>query len=350
MERLSGKTRLGICCVVALALLGGLPARAAAADWVWPVRGPVITHYINDDSRPYAGGMHRGIDIGAPVGTPVSAARAGEVTYAAQLGFSGLTVAVNTVDGVHVTSYLHLSSIAVRRGQRVEPGDRIGEVGVSGRRSKDEPHLHFGVRVAGSEHSYVDPLTLLPRVGGERPGPAAEPAAAPVPVWTEPVPVRVRAAPRRARPHAGQSRPARVPQVALPVPAQVHAEPRQVGLQPSPSVRHARKRAPSPAGPGVRTARRHLDRETSVPLPPKPPHVSDSPESFAWWRLLLLAGAGLLLAALGWRPLTQRLRRRPAPAPPPLDAVVRAEALRRPEGDPAPRPATQSIEQELASL
>ena len=67
---------------MALALLAALPARAAAADWIWPLRGPVFTHYLNDDARPYAGGMHRGIDIGAPVGTSVSAARAGEVTYA----------------------------------------------------------------------------------------------------------------------------------------------------------------------------------------------------------------------------------------------------------------------------
>ena len=79
----------------AAALVGtvGRPRRRRGAEdgWTWPVRGRVLTTYTNDNARPYAGGMHRGIDIAAAVGTPVVAARAGAVTFAGPLGSSGLT-------------------------------------------------------------------------------------------------------------------------------------------------------------------------------------------------------------------------------------------------------------------
>jgi hypothetical protein len=137
-------------------------AVARAEGWAWPVTGPVITPFLNDNARPYAGGMHRGIDIAAPAGTKVGAARAGTVTYAGALGSSGLTVAIATSDGAHLTSYLHLSRISVHRGDGVEAGGEIGAVGTTGERSASEPHLHFGVRRAGEPDFYVDPLSLLP--------------------------------------------------------------------------------------------------------------------------------------------------------------------------------------------
>jgi hypothetical protein len=111
--------------------------------------------------------MHRGIDIAADEGTTVVAARPGTVTYAGALGSVGNVVAVRT--GRYAVSYLHLASVSVRRGQTVAKGTRVGAVGTTGRRSVREPHLHFGVRV---EERYVDPLSLLPGPGGERPVPA----------------------------------------------------------------------------------------------------------------------------------------------------------------------------------
>src|SRR5438874_10034922 len=149
---------LALTLTVALAsLLLFAPPASAGSDWRWPVRGPVITPYRNG-ADPYAGGQHRGIDIGAPAGTPVIAATAGTVTYAGLAGSSGLTVAVRTDDGRFDTSYLHLSSIGVARGDRVAGGDGIGAVGTTGRRSTEEPHLHFGVRDAGTRFAYRDPL------------------------------------------------------------------------------------------------------------------------------------------------------------------------------------------------
>src|SRR4051794_31713890 len=180
------------CCLV------GAPPAGASPPWRWPVAGPVITPYTNG-SDPYAGGQHRGIDVAAPVGAPVVAAAGGVVTFAGVAGSSGLTVAVTTDDGFD-TSYLHLSSLAVRRGDRIAPGAAIGRVGTTGRRSAAEPHLHFGVREAGSRFAYRDPLDFLPV-----PPPAAVPRSpVPVPVGAPGRPrVQSAAIPVRARPLAG---------------------------------------------------------------------------------------------------------------------------------------------------
>ncbi|MGI8438997.1 MAG: peptidoglycan DD-metalloendopeptidase family protein [Thermoleophilaceae bacterium] len=132
----------------------------AAGDWRWPVSGEVLTHYRNGED-PYAAGQHRGIDIGAAEGTEVVSATPGLVRFAGVAGASGQTVSVRTADGRYDVSYLHLSRIAVREGERVEAGAPLGAVGVSGARSATAPHLHFGVRDAGTEHAYRDPLELL---------------------------------------------------------------------------------------------------------------------------------------------------------------------------------------------
>jgi hypothetical protein len=193
-----------VCAAVALPAIA--PVSAAAADWRWPVRGRVLAPYENDNSRPYAAGMHRGIDVAAGVGTPVVAARSGSVTFAGPLGSAGLTVAIRASGGRYATSYLHLSRVDVKRGASVAGGQRIGAVGATGSRSTQEPHLHFGVRLAGAEHSYVDPLSLLPPLPGAQPSVPVAPIAARAPVRPQPHAVRVRvnavpaSGPRVARP------------------------------------------------------------------------------------------------------------------------------------------------------
>lgn len=174
-----------------LLLLVAWPAQAQAGGWTWPVGGEVVTAYRNGDD-PYAAGQHRGIDVAAPVGERVVAAAAGTVTFAGVAGSSGLTVAVRAAGGDYDTSYLHLSSIAVERGQRVRAGATLGAVGTSGRRSVERPHLHFGVREAGERHAYRDPLDFL----GPRPGPRSEPRRpqpGPAPAPSEPGPALGRA-------------------------------------------------------------------------------------------------------------------------------------------------------------
>ena len=174
--------------ILVLALLAVAPPALAA--WTWPLPGEVITPYRNGDD-PYAGGQHRGIDIVGALGAPVVAAAAGEVLFAGTAGSSGVTVSIRTGEGLD-TSYLHLSSVAVRKGERVSAGARVGAVGTTGRRSAEAPHLHFGVRESGSRHAYRDPLALLPPPpvsSPENPRPAPAPLGAPVRVTPEPAPL-----------------------------------------------------------------------------------------------------------------------------------------------------------------
>jgi hypothetical protein len=176
-----------------------LSTPTAEAAWVWPVKGEVLTSYSNG-TDPYAAGQHRGIDIAASVGTPVVAAADGEVRFAGTAGTSGLTISIRTGDG-YDTSYLHLSSLAVRPGARVSAGNRIGAVGTTGTRSASAPHLHFGVRDAGTRHAYHDPLSFLPPPPvAPEPNPPA-PAPAPTPEPARPAPMPAPAPAGLASPH-----------------------------------------------------------------------------------------------------------------------------------------------------
>ena len=246
----------------ALATLGFFFALAppARAAWVWPLAGDVITRYSNG-SDPYAGGQHRGIDIAGDTGAPVVAASAGTVRFAGTAGSSGVTVSIRTLDGFD-TSYLHLSAASVREGAAVAAGERIGAVGTSGTRSAEQPHLHFGVRDAGSRHGYRDPLGLLPAfpsLGGDpREAPAPQPAPAPLPPFTAPAPAArgdrspVRGAepvgrrlPEGRRAMAGVRNPrgARRPEAGGPIGARA---PRERGAP-------GRSRAPAGGGSGAAT-------------------------------------------------------------------------------------------------
>src|SRR4051794_34557340 len=156
-----------IALALVLCLLGAAPAHGSGG-WVWPLHGEVITPYRNGGD-PYAAGQHRGIDIAGPVGAPVVAAREGLVRFAGTAGDSGLTVGVRTADGRYDTSYLHLSSLAVGRGEHVAGGRRRGAVGTRGRRPAARPPLHFGVRDAGSRPGYHAPMDFPPPPAPPRP-------------------------------------------------------------------------------------------------------------------------------------------------------------------------------------
>ena len=136
----------------------GRAARGGAPGWVWPVRGEVITPYRNGDD-PYAGGQHREVDIAAPVGAAVVAARSGVVRFAGAAGHSGLTLGIRTADGRYDSLPAPLHRVGAPR-QRVAAGQRLGSAGTSGRPSSPRPHLHFGVRDAGSRHAYQRPAPL----------------------------------------------------------------------------------------------------------------------------------------------------------------------------------------------
>jgi murein DD-endopeptidase MepM/ murein hydrolase activator NlpD len=97
---------------------------------------------------------HRGVDYAAPQGTPVRAVGDGEVEFAGwQNGYGNVVQIEHGRD--KSTLYAHLSHIEVRRGQRIEQGQRIGAVGATGWATG--PHLHFEYRVRGQ---YQDPAKV----------------------------------------------------------------------------------------------------------------------------------------------------------------------------------------------
>lgn len=90
--------------------------------------------------------LHNGIDLAAPVGTPVFASAAGRVVMAKERVISGNSVVIEHLPGVF-SLYFHLDEIAVQQGQRLHQGQRIGTVGMTGLATG--PHLHWELRVCG---------------------------------------------------------------------------------------------------------------------------------------------------------------------------------------------------------
>ncbi|PZV13031.1 MAG: metalloendopeptidase [Leptolyngbya sp.] len=93
--------------------------------------------------------FHSGTDLGAPLGTPVLAAYAGQVALADFLGGYGLAVALNHNKGSQQSLYGHLSEIFVKQGELVKQGEVIGRVGSTG--NSTGPHLHFEFRQLTTE-------------------------------------------------------------------------------------------------------------------------------------------------------------------------------------------------------
>jgi len=136
-------------------------------DFKWPLIGPITGVYGSQrvyNGKP--GRPHYGVDIAAPTGTVVTAPAAGLVTLAEpDLFFSGGTLIVDHGHGLSST-FIHLSKVSVKVGQKVQQGDAIAEVGATGRATG--PHLDWRMNWLDRR---VDPTTLV--------GPMPEPSAAP---------------------------------------------------------------------------------------------------------------------------------------------------------------------------
>ena len=166
--------------LAALSALLVLAVPPAASGWTWPVDGPVLRPF-SFGSDPYAAGQHRGIDIGAPSGTPVRAAAGGVVSFAGTVPNGGKTVTIQTSTGYAVT-LVHLGSIRVLRGTAIDEGTTVGTVGPSGVPDISEPYVYLGIRVASDDQGYLDPLRFLPPQAEPPPAPlesAADPPSAP---------------------------------------------------------------------------------------------------------------------------------------------------------------------------
>ena len=140
---------------------GAAPLPALAVVGQTAFRWPLATSRIIVGS-PFGtreGRPHEGIDLPAPVGTPVFAAADGRVAYAGNgiRGYGNLIVVRHSGD--LLTVYAHNSVLLVAPGQPVRAGDRIALVGQSGHATG--PHLHFEVRAGQIPRN---PMGFLPRL------------------------------------------------------------------------------------------------------------------------------------------------------------------------------------------
>lgn len=121
---------------------GGSAGAASSGGCVTPARGTTTSEFGSRWGR-----LHAGIDIAAPIGTPIWAAKAGTVVVAGTQNGYGTTVVLDHGGGM-TTLYGHQSRLAVSTGQSVSQGQVIGYVGNTGRSTG--PHLHFETRFGGS--------------------------------------------------------------------------------------------------------------------------------------------------------------------------------------------------------
>ena len=120
-------------------------------SFLWPVRGRLSSRFGTRRGRP-----HEGIDVAASRGTLIYAAESGRVIHSGRLSGYGKVVIVKHA-GAFRTVYAHASKLLVRKGAFVERGQKIAQVGSTGRSSG--PHVHFEIRRSQTPHN---PLAFLP--------------------------------------------------------------------------------------------------------------------------------------------------------------------------------------------
>ncbi|ABR30065.1 peptidoglycan-binding protein [Thermosipho melanesiensis] len=128
-------------------------------SFMWPVFGKISSTYgwrIHPIYKKRS--FHSGVDISAPMGTPIFSATDGVVKFAGEYGGYGLAVIVDY--GKYDIVYGHMSKICVYKGQKISKGELIGRVGSTG--ISTGPHLHFEVRINGK---HTNPMAYLPSYG-----------------------------------------------------------------------------------------------------------------------------------------------------------------------------------------
>lgn len=144
------------CMRCALFCLAGLLLLTGCTIPRWPVDGPLTSPFgIRRDGLNF--GIHRGVDIAVPSGTPIQAMAPGQVAFAGTMRGYGKVVIIDHRGGVR-TLYAHLSELRVSTGDELRGRPVIGLSGSTGRSSG--PHLHFEVRRRGAPE---DPIPLLGR-------------------------------------------------------------------------------------------------------------------------------------------------------------------------------------------
>ncbi|HSC47232.1 MAG TPA: peptidoglycan DD-metalloendopeptidase family protein [Gammaproteobacteria bacterium] len=139
--------------------------------FIWPASGPETSAFgvrrvLNGEAK----SPHAGIDIGAPLGTPLHAPADAEVADVGHYFYCGKTLTLDMGQGLY-SVFCHMSIIKVGPGQKVKQGQYVGRIGMTGRATG--PNLHWTVRLNGAA---VDPHVFL---GTHAPAPRASTAIAP---------------------------------------------------------------------------------------------------------------------------------------------------------------------------
>ncbi|MBW3084708.1 hypothetical protein KEM60_00897 [Austwickia sp. TVS 96-490-7B] len=128
------------------------PRPDPAKRWLLPVEDATFTSGYGARW----GTVHRGIDLAAPIGTPLRSMSTGVIVFAGQQSGYGNIVQIRYWDGT-ISYYGHMNSIAVTVGQQVSPGQVVGELGNTGQSTG--PHVHVEIHPHGGAD--IDPLPWL---------------------------------------------------------------------------------------------------------------------------------------------------------------------------------------------
>ncbi|MFH8976479.1 peptidoglycan DD-metalloendopeptidase family protein [Streptomyces sp. NPDC017890] len=132
-----------------------------ARSWVSPVETYDLSASFGSGGTRWAN-RHTGQDFAVPVGTPVRSVGTGRVVKVSCGGAFGIQVVVQHAGGYY-TQYAHLAAVTVDQGDRVRPGQWVGQSGSTG--NSTGPHLHFEVRVTPEMGSALDPVPWLAQRG-----------------------------------------------------------------------------------------------------------------------------------------------------------------------------------------
>ena len=122
----------------------------------WPVSGRISSPFgFRNDPVDGQRRFHHGLDIAAPVGSPIHSLTDGLVVHAGPLGGLGQVVKVQKFDGTQFV-YGHCSQTSVKVGQQIQRGQKLAEVGSTGRSTSS--HLHLEIRADGRS---VDPSSWI---------------------------------------------------------------------------------------------------------------------------------------------------------------------------------------------
>lgn len=150
-EIIKKKVQLSSSKTISKEILEALKESSDEVDFKKPLEGGVISSRYGWRSM----GYHYGLDIAAPTGTSLYASESGVVTYSAWSGNYGYLVKIQHAGG-YETYYAHCSKLFASVGDEVAKGDKIANVGSTGRSTG--PHVHFEIRYNGKT---LDPEVFI---------------------------------------------------------------------------------------------------------------------------------------------------------------------------------------------